>query len=563
MGHVDHAVHVLRPADAVNVPGAQPAHTKLALAVAGVRMKVPARQLTVASTQKPLSEKVIPATHVVHWRSAATDPALAWPKPGLHEDQVVHVLRPGDAANVPDAHTAHSRSLDAVGVAVVYVPVAQTARTVSQVLPPTLPENVEPATQATHWRSAMVEPPTDCPKPTGHVLQFVQLPLPEVALNWPLGHAAHARSDEAVGTTLRYSPIAHAELTGVHAAPSLVSEKVVPTMQAAHARSRLAVGSVTSPWPTEHAAQPAQSVLPTVALNWPLAHAVHTRSDEIVGIALRYLPIAHMALTGMQAAPSLVSEKVVPAAQAAHTRSAVADPAAVWPSPTGHVLQATHASLPAVALKWFAGHGSHARSDEALGAAVSYSPAWHVVTAWHTRSDVADGAAKVNWPSGHDELCVAHSRLETRLGACVSHSPWTHSSTFAHASPLFALEYVAPEEHGAHVKSAMAVPGEVTPEPAAHVVQAAHAPLPATCLNCPLRQSSHTRSDEAVAAVTSSSPSAHAALTGVQAAPPFTSENVEPAVHGEQVRSAVAVPAVAMPSPMPHVLHGAHSLLPT
>jgi hypothetical protein len=172
------------------------------------------------------------------------------------------------------------------------------------------------------------------------------------------------------------------------------------------------------------------------------------------------------------------------------------------------------------------------------------------------------GAANVNWLSGHDELCVAHSRLATRLGACVSHSPWIHSSTYAHASPLLVLEYVAPREHGAHVWSAMAVPADAMPEPAAHVVQAAHAPLPAASLNWPLGQSAHTRSDDAVAAVTSWSPAAHAAPTGAQAAPPFTSENVEPAVHGAQVRSSVAVPAVDMPSPTPHVLHRAHSLLP-
>ena len=210
---------------------------------------------------------------------------------------------------------------------------------------------------------------------------MVQLPLPTAALNWPLAHAVHTRSDEVVGTTLRYSPIAHVALTDVHAAPSLVSEKVVPALQAEHTRSRLAVGSVVSPWPTEQMLQSTHPALPVVALNWPLAHAAHTRSDETVGMVLRYSPIAHAALTGVQAAPSLVSEKVVPAAQAAHTRSEVAEPAAVWPSPTGHVLQATHASLPAVALKWFAGQEAHVRSDEALAAAVSYSPAWHVVTA--------------------------------------------------------------------------------------------------------------------------------------------------------------------------------------
>jgi hypothetical protein len=77
IGHVDHAVHVLRPAEAVKVPGAQSVHTKSALAVAGVWMNVPARQLAVASTQRPFFEKVIPAMHVVHWRSPATVPALA------------------------------------------------------------------------------------------------------------------------------------------------------------------------------------------------------------------------------------------------------------------------------------------------------------------------------------------------------------------------------------------------------------------------------------------------------------------------------------------------------
>jgi hypothetical protein len=97
--------------------------------------------------------------------------------------------------------------------------------------------------------------------------------------------------------------------------------------------------------------QLAQSLLPVVALNWPLTHAAHTRSDEAEGATLRYSPIAHAALTGAHAAPSLVVEKVVPALQAAHTRSAVAEPGAVWPSPGGHLRQLVHASLPTVPLK--------------------------------------------------------------------------------------------------------------------------------------------------------------------------------------------------------------------
>jgi hypothetical protein len=77
IGHVDQAAHELWSAEAANVSGVQSVHTRSALAVAGVWMKVPAWQLAVASTQKPLSEKVLPATHVAHWRSAAVDPATA------------------------------------------------------------------------------------------------------------------------------------------------------------------------------------------------------------------------------------------------------------------------------------------------------------------------------------------------------------------------------------------------------------------------------------------------------------------------------------------------------
>ena len=185
---------------------------------------------------------------------------------------------------------------------------------------------------------------------------------------------------------------------------------------------------------------------------------------------------------------------------------------------------ATQASLPSVALKWPAAHVEHTRLDDALGAAVSNWPAAHVVMAWHTRSDVPVGAAKVYWPDGHVAECVAQVRSLLTLGTCVSHSFAVHSSTGVQASPLLAPEKSAASVQAAHSRSAIAVPAEVMPEPTAQVAQTLHALLPASVLNWPLAQSPHVRSAEAVAAVTSSSPAAHTALTGSQAAPLLTLE---------------------------------------
>lgn len=214
----------------------------------------------------------------------------------------------------------------------------------------------------------------------------------------------------------------------------------------------------------------------------------------------------------------------MPVVHAPHWRFATSEPASVCPWPAGHVRHATQASLPSVALKWPAAHVEHTRLDDALGAAVSYWPAAHVVMAWHTRSDVPVGAAKVYWPDGHVAECVAQVRSLLTLGTCVSHSFAVHSSTGVQASPLLAPEKSAASVQAAHSRSAIAVPAEVMPEPTAQVAQTLHALLPASVLNWPLAQSPHVRSAEAVAAVTSSSPAAHTALTGSQAAPLLTLE---------------------------------------
>ena len=109
------------------------------------------------------------------------------------------------------------------------------------------------------------------PKPAAHVLQLAQSSLPAVVLNCPVAHTAHTRSDEAEGAMLRYSPASHAALTGVHVEPSMVSENVVPALQAAHTRSAVVEPAVACPWPAGHVRHAAHAWLPAVALNVPSA----------------------------------------------------------------------------------------------------------------------------------------------------------------------------------------------------------------------------------------------------------------------------------------------------
>ena len=107
----------------------------------------------------------------------------------------------------------------------------------------------------------------------------------------------------------------------------------------------------------------------------------HVASLATVAATFMYSPAPHWLRTGLHASPLSVLENVEPWTHGAHARSVVADPTVACPSPVEHRRHATHASLPAAALKVPLAHGVHTRSDEALAAAVSYSPAWHVVTA--------------------------------------------------------------------------------------------------------------------------------------------------------------------------------------
>jgi hypothetical protein len=105
------------------------------------------------------------------------------------------------------------------------------------------------------------------------------------------------------------------------------------------------------------------------------------------------------------------------------------------------VRHATHTWLPADALKVLEGQLLHVRSEDALGAAVSYVPAAHVVIARHTRSAWPVGAANVYWPLGHAALCVRQSRSMFAVGALCSYSSDAHTVTGMQAMPVGSAVY--------------------------------------------------------------------------------------------------------------------------
>ena len=139
----------------------------------------------------------------------------------------------------------------------------------------------------------------------------------------------------------------------------------------------------------------------------------------------------------------------MPTVQAAHWRSAVAEPGADWPWPAGHVAHWVHASLPNVALKVPFTHGEHTRSDMSVKAVISNSPAEHVVRSWHTLSDVAVAAVEINWFASHVVLKL-QPRSELAVGALTWYCVPLHVVTFTHAAPLSSFEYVVPATQAAH-----------------------------------------------------------------------------------------------------------------
>lgn len=67
------------------------------------------------------------------------------------------------------AQAVHTRSLETVAVAFVYVPAAHTEDTAAHASPESASENVVPNSQAAHTRSASSAPSTDFPSPTAQV----------------------------------------------------------------------------------------------------------------------------------------------------------------------------------------------------------------------------------------------------------------------------------------------------------------------------------------------------------------------------------------------------------
>jgi hypothetical protein len=157
-------------------------------------------------------EKLVPKSHVAHWRSAVMEPATARPEPTAHvrhaaQVSVAVVLALASDLKKPDAHVSHARSLLAVAAVLVKVPAAQTALTVAHASPLASPEYVVPATQAAHWRSVDAVPSFDLPSPIGHVAHAAQVSVAVVLalaldLNVPPAHASHVRSLMAVATVL-------------------------------------------------------------------------------------------------------------------------------------------------------------------------------------------------------------------------------------------------------------------------------------------------------------------------------------------------------------------------
>jgi len=82
-------------------------------------------------------------------------------------------------------------------------------------------------------------------------------------------------------------------------------------------------------------------------------------------------------MTVAHSSPLIASENVASCVQAAHWRSAVAEPAADLPWPAGHVAQAVHDDCPAELVNVPEAHAAHTRSDVTVAALLVYCPAGH------------------------------------------------------------------------------------------------------------------------------------------------------------------------------------------
>ena len=186
------------------------------------------------------------------------------------------------------------------------------------------------------------------------------------ALKVPGAQSAHWRSWLMEAATVVRVPGPHGVCTGTHAAPSFLSEYVWPATQKPHWRSAVTEPAAATPFPTGHVAHVAHASLPAVALNVPGGQEAQTRSELVVEALLMNVPAEHGALTGVHAAPPSALEKCVTPLQTLHWRSAVAEPAAVMPAPTGHFAHTVQDGRPALLLNVPAAHEAHVRSAAAV-----------------------------------------------------------------------------------------------------------------------------------------------------------------------------------------------------
>merc|ERR1719424_1490632 len=110
---------------ALNVPDSQGLQTRFDDAVGALasNQPLPHDALTRAQTSAlSIAEKVEPALHGVHLRSATLEPGVDRPSPTGHCFHAAQVYRPGGEVKVPEPHASQVRSAPAVASAVVRVP---------------------------------------------------------------------------------------------------------------------------------------------------------------------------------------------------------------------------------------------------------------------------------------------------------------------------------------------------------------------------------------------------------------------------------------------------------
>lgn len=145
------------------------------------------------------------------------------------------------------AQSAQVRSLVAVDTAVVNEPAAHGSLACVHASALLLSEKAVPGWHAMHERSAVAEPSVRRPSPAAQVRQAEHAPLPCEDLKVLAGQAEQTRSLSAVKGLDMYLPSAHGVLTGWHALPSLVAEKVDVPSQTVHTRFAVAEPAAVSP----------------------------------------------------------------------------------------------------------------------------------------------------------------------------------------------------------------------------------------------------------------------------------------------------------------------------